>query len=69
MKVFQNAAQCRQCGDVIESKHRHDYRACTCGEIFVDGGLVYLRRGARDLSNFIELSKWEDEEPAGEEEE
>lgn len=52
---MRNAAQCRLCGDVIVSRHRHDWRACSCGEIFVDGGNDYLRRGARDMDNFIDL--------------
>ena len=25
-----NKAQCRNCGDVIESTHRHDFVGCTC---------------------------------------
>ena len=33
------------CGDVVESKHRHDFVTCSCGESFVDGGNDYLRVG------------------------
>jgi len=55
--VVTNKAQCRLCGDVIESKSGHDFRRCKCGEIFVDGGKNYLRRGASSLDNFIELSE------------
>lgn len=36
--VVVNKAQCRLCGDIVESKHEHDFRRCKCGEIFVDGG-------------------------------
>lgn len=32
-------AQCKLCGDTIQSKHRHDYQCCSCGEICIDGGL------------------------------
>lgn len=38
-----NRARCRLCGDEIESVHRHDYRACGCGAIAVDGGTDYHR--------------------------
>lgn len=40
-----NRARCRQCGDVIESKYRHDWKSCSCGAIFVDGGKDYQHRG------------------------
>ena len=58
-----NKAQCRQCGDVIESISVHDFVTCTCGAIAVDGGLDYLRR-VGDPSDFIDLSEpidWDDE--------
>ena len=55
-----NRAKCRLCDDVIESKHRHDFVTCKCGEISVDGGTVYLRRLAKNFRNLIELSTgWE----------
>jgi hypothetical protein len=47
------------CFDIIESKHRHDYVTCSCGEISVDGGKDYLRRGAKDLDNILEMSTYE----------
>jgi hypothetical protein len=43
-----NRAGCRSCGDVIESKHRHDFVTCRCGDISVDGGEEYMRRSFRD---------------------
>lgn len=55
-----NAAECRKCGDVIESRHRHDFVWCRCKEIYVDGGLDYIRRGAGDLRNIIDRSEWSD---------
>jgi tRNA(Ile2) C34 agmatinyltransferase TiaS len=60
--VVTNKAQCKLCGDVIESTHGHDYVRCGCGEIAVDGGKQYLRRTAKDLSNIIELSETYEEE-------
>jgi hypothetical protein len=61
-RIISNKAQCRLCGDIIESKHGHDYRGCKCGEIAVDGGLNYLRRTAGDLHNIINLSEVVQEE-------
>lgn len=37
--------QCPKCRDIIFSEHRHDFRRCKCGAIFVDGGKDYLRYG------------------------
>ena len=59
--IISNRAQCRLCNQIIESYHRHDFKWCGCGEIYVDGGKDYLRRGARDLNNIIELSTSTDE--------
>lgn len=38
-------AMCALCGDVIESKHRHDFQKCKCGKSFLDGGDDYTRAG------------------------
>jgi len=56
-RVTLNKAQCKLCNDIIESKSQHSFVRCKCGEIFVDGGLAYLRRGANNFDNFIDLSK------------
>lgn len=55
--LTRNAARCRKCGTVIESKHVHDFVSCECGAIFIDGGLEYMRYGG-DYSNFEDLSEW-----------
>jgi hypothetical protein len=55
--IKRNRARCRKCGDVIESKDRHDWKRCNCGAIFVDGGLDYLRRGG-DPQDLDELSEY-----------
>ncbi len=54
--ILHNSAQCKDCGDVIESLHRHDYVQCKCGSIFVDGGREYLRRGWKTGAGLIEKS-------------
>ena len=43
--ILQNQAKCRVCGDLIFSRHRHDFVQCSCGAISVDGGMDYLKRG------------------------
>lgn len=64
MKIKTNKIQCRHCGDVIESRYTHDFKFCSCGAVFVDGGCEYLRRGYRDgpEEDYIELSDYEEEE-------
>lgn len=47
MKIIRNSAKCLKCGAEIVSRHRHDFRVCPCGAIFVDGGLDYIRHGGR----------------------
>lgn len=43
--ITYNAIRCNNCNTVIESKHRHDFRTCPCGRVFVDGGRDYQRIG------------------------
>jgi len=49
-----NRARCKNCSDIIESKHRHDFVSCKCGAIFVDGGNDYWRFGG-DFNFFERL--------------
>ena len=53
--IVQNAVNCLSCGDLIVSKHRHDFVTCTCGAVSVDGGQEYLRR-VGDFANAVDLS-------------
>jgi ribosomal protein S27AE len=62
VSVVRNRAQCAKCGVVIESKHRHDWVACACGAIFVDGGHDYARRGGNP-EDIIDMTEWPEEEP------
>lgn len=43
--IIRNSAKCLDCNDEIESEYRHDYVACECGNVFVDGGKDYIRHG------------------------
>ena len=61
-RLIRNAAQCKKCGDLIVSKHRHDFVKCKCGAIAVDGGLAYIRRVGNhediiDMCEFGTVSK------------
>jgi hypothetical protein len=61
-KLTRNAAQCRLCGDTVESNNTHDARSCSCGALIVDGGLSMIRRLKRHGAppgSFEELSKAE----------
>lgn len=44
--------KCLECGDIIESKHRHDMVWCSCGGLFIDGGDEYIRIGGRNIYNY-----------------
>lgn len=46
MKV--NAIRCPNCGDVIYSRHVHDFHYCSCGECAIDGGFDYVRVVAKN---------------------
>jgi hypothetical protein len=60
--IVSNKCQCRQCGDIIESVGRHSFVSCKCGAIFTDGGRSYIRRGAKDLNDIIDMSETYTEE-------
>jgi DNA-directed RNA polymerase subunit RPC12/RpoP len=56
-----NQYRCKNCGDIIESKHHHDWVACRCYEnkigspgIWCDGGQDYSRIGG-NLDNILIL--------------
>lgn len=59
-RIAINKAQCGNCGDVIESTSRHDFKRCSCGQMFVDGGKDYLRRGYGS-AGFTELTTYEED--------
>lgn len=58
-KIKRNRVRCMICNDIIESKHRHDWVECTCGNCYVDGGTDYLRRGTKEVHKVKELSTYE----------
>lgn len=60
--IIHNKAKCFLCGDIIESKYRHDFVTCSCGKLSVDGGKDYLKR-CGDLSegSYEDLSEANDD--------
>jgi hypothetical protein len=58
-RISTNKAKCLACGETLESRHRHDYVTCSCGNLSVDGGKDYLKRNFRDYSMIEELSEFE----------
>ncbi|MBB6447061.1 DUF7695 domain-containing protein [Bacillus benzoevorans] len=63
-RILVNKIRCKKCDEVIESKHEHDFRLCSCGSIFIDGGTDYQRFGwgikqteeKLDIDEFIDFS-------------
>ena len=56
-----HAIECPKCGDVVFSRAVHDYRACTCGEVAIDGGFDYQKIAFRteppkDVEMWISVS-------------
>lgn len=33
MRIVGNKIKCRNCGDILQSMHRHDFQSCTCRRI------------------------------------
>ena len=54
--IIRNMVKCNHCGDIIESRHRHDFVFCSCGMVAVDGGKAYLRRVYQEEGDFTEMS-------------
>ena len=49
-QIILNRIQCKNCGEVLTSYHRHDYKTCGCeNATMVDGGTAYQRYGGKDL--------------------
>ena len=55
--------KCKKCGDIIQSKHRHDMVWCKCGAIAIDGGNDYCKitGNSDDIDFLAKESKGDDE--------
>ena len=63
-RLIRNRIRCKACDDIIESTHRHDFKYCKCGSVFVDGGRDYCRYGypGGNMEDWIDDSLTEFEE-------
>ena len=64
LRLIKNKIRCKTCGDIIESRTRHEFVRCKCGRCFVDGGTDYSRKGyfSENLEDsFEDLSVYIDE--------
>ena len=71
--ILKNSIRCKNCGDVLVSRSRHDWVCCSCFResngtrgVFNDGGLDYMRRGGNpdDYEDLSETRPYTDEEQA-----
>lgn len=65
-QLTRNAIGCKHCGDVVESRHRHDFKYCRCKKVAVDGGLSYARRvyPTEPEVDYVELSEYVNDTPS-----
>lgn len=62
-QLVYNAVTCLECMDTIVSYHRHDYKTCRCeNKAMVDGGLDYLRYGAKDMKKIVSHDVYADDD-------
>lgn len=61
-KILKNSIRCNKCGEILVSKHTHDFVPCKCFRdsdgkegVACDGGTSYLRR-LGDLDGYEEMS-------------
>ncbi len=45
--------KCLICGDIIESKQRHNLVNCRCENCYIDGGQDYLHFGGKDFNKIL----------------
>lgn len=58
--ILVNRAKCKLCEQTVQSNSVHDYVTCVCGNLSVDGGTYYLKRGFKEQDSYIELSVYSD---------
>ena len=57
-KLVFNRAKCLVCNDILESTHKDHSIVCTCGNLSIGGGQVYLKRSAILVDMVEEMSQW-----------
>lgn len=57
-----NKVKCLECGQILESKFRHDFQECSCpNRTFCDGGEDYQRVGGKDMMKIFVFKNQEKE--------
>jgi hypothetical protein len=46
-----HAVYCKQCKETIRSTSRHDFKQCSCGKVFIDGGISLGNRIGGNLAD------------------
>lgn len=60
--LIYNSVICLLCGETLVSRHRHDYKTCSCeNATMVDGGNEYQRYGGKDINMVKSLSIYDNE--------
>jgi hypothetical protein len=58
--ILSNQVRCNHCGEEPWSGHRHDFVGCSCpnreDQVFVDGGMDYLRRVFGKTADYTDMS-------------
>ena len=51
--LVKNSVICGYCNEEIQSLYRHDFKVCSCGKTFVDGGVLgyYARVGGDNYTD------------------
>lgn len=58
LKLLKNAASCRKCNTLLESKSKNDIKKCVCGNVTIEGGLEYARFLVKDAEYWEPLHDW-----------
>ena len=54
--IVRNSVHCLDCDTEIESTPAQPYKACPCGNVFVNGGHEYIGRGFRRGAHYKDTS-------------
>lgn len=54
--IWENSVKCKECGEKIRSKNRHNFVTCQCGNVSCDGGSWYLKRAFKSPDCYEETS-------------
>lgn len=63
--ILRNRIRCLKCGDIIESKTRHDFVMCSCGACGVDGGAgknCFYQRIIGEDTDYENLTEYSEED-------